>query len=717
MHMIIYLLSYRQTLSPTQWHFGEKTKTQDAATIFRFEASRYCCWLSRHSYFATDQISTQRLSSPFAIMRHLISALLLSCGALESSHSWQTQVPLVQRRRHFSSSSSTITSTRLQISSETLEPALAIMVGAAGTLLLKIFVDETMKTLLAENETTQKVESVHDEATELEQAETKEVLREGATYAEEVQESTNPTSVESKSKISSNDNVVVVAKQSDSDSPEKSSGGDPTRLDSTVASNNDETPSSLKKNVTNMDAVKEGASETVEFIDKVAVDVDKSRPGVGLKPSFLSYLEASQKTAKAAAPIDKPVMKEQAPNVDAGPKKDPVPSFIAQLDSTSKSVTGALRKEAPAAQKKGTNELGVASTTESESAVPMEELAVKGEMTNVNADTKKDPEPSFLAQVDSPSKAVADAMPKEESASEKTGTMKAPPQTLGVASTKRIEEKVPSSQTKSFPKETAQNISTPVSPAKDAPPFDKVASRSTTPAANKQSASSRPRSADDIMKSITMPPKSKNGITQKQRIQPTAADFLRDTAVAKYRQTKPTTQSSSKESLKTSLSILTSGSPTIEKGEFDDETATDSLRQYIQDKARDMTRKRMDDKHGIKSTKTKTGQTVQPLRVKDETTVTKMQRTKKVENVDNLPVFYAPVVDDPFETTKPASTASTDSDEQVAPTDADKQVAKSLKKKSGSKKAQKSVLLVAVAAGVVVIGKCLVSIAIGRGMI
>ena len=157
--------------------------------------------------------------------------------------------------------------------------------------------------------------------------------------------------------------------------------------------------------------------------------------------------------------------------------------------------------------------------------------------------------------------------------------------------------------------------------------------------------------------------------------------------------------------------------------EEDDNIALASLQQHIQEQARDMTRKKMDEKTGILSSK---------ATVTEETSKSAVPSEKSDIDSSNadLPVFYAPVVDDPCETETEkvaslslVSSTGTDSDEDVtegASTDSDEQVAKTLKKTASpslTKKARQSVLLVALATGAVVVGKRLASMVIGRGML
>jgi hypothetical protein len=103
----------------------------------------------------------------------------------------------------------------------------------------------------------------------------------------------------------------------------------------------------------------------------------------------------------------------------------------------------------------------------------------------------------------------------------------------------------------------------------------------------------------------------------------------------------------------------------------------------------------------------------------------------KRETVDDkLPVFMAPKVDDPYAKTNVKDTAdgdhAVDDDDQVTTKvssdsgSSEEQIAKSLKKsrnRSLTKKAQKSVLWVAVVTGVVFVGKRLASVVLGRGML
>jgi hypothetical protein len=151
-----------------------------------------------------------------------------------------------------------------------------------------------------------------------------------------------------------------------------------------------------------------------------------------------------------------------------------------------------------------------------------------------------------------------------------------------------------------------------------------------------------------------------------------------------------------------------------EKKGFDENTAFDSLQQYIQNKARDMTLKRMGEKPGFDA--------FQPT-VKKESIAVKPKKVKRETLDDKLPIFMAPKVDDPYAETK----VSVQGDEEEEATEisnqpaSDEQVAKSLKKSRRSRsitnKAQKSVVLVAVATGAVFVGKRLVSVFLGRGML
>ena len=160
-----------------------------------------------------------------------------------------------------------------------------------------------------------------------------------------------------------------------------------------------------------------------------------------------------------------------------------------------------------------------------------------------------------------------------------------------------------------------------------------------------------------------------------------------------------------------------------ETEEYDEDTAFDSLQQYIQNKARDMTLKRMGEKAGF--------DVLQPIVKEKSRVVMEPDKIKRESIDDKLPVFMAPKVDDPYAeiNVKHDDTAgdmNADKDNQVTTngssdsSSSDEQVAKSLKKsqsRSLTKKAQKSVILVAVATCAVFVGKRLASVVLGRGML
>jgi hypothetical protein len=119
----------------------------------------------------------------------------------------------------------------------------------------------------------------------------------------------------------------------------------------------------------------------------------------------------------------------------------------------------------------------------------------------------------------------------------------------------------------------------------------------------------------------------------------------------------------------------------------------------------------------LQPTAKETSRKVEPKKIKRETVD------------DKLPVFMAPKVDDPYAKTNVKDTAdgdhAVDVDQVTTKVSSDsgsseEQIAKSLKKsrnRSLTKKAQKSVLLVAVVTGVVFVGKRLASVVLGRGML
>lgn len=451
-------------------------------------------------------------------------------------------------------------------------------------------------------------------------------------------------------------------------------------------------------------------------------------------PSFIAPPQLSSTTISDLKPNEEendvvsPAMK-QAPGVLAGLKSSQqatTPSFISSTQSSSKTTSDGKPTEKPVEKDMPVTKQPIIAgqatdTTLASNGQPLQTTAASKPVASTTKNVKET-NPQVLND-------VARKVPQEAATSFriKPRTVKDMPvekmpvaaqPTARVSSTAGIKTKETSSGT-TIPATSAKvPVSETVSSASSMPAASTVntAVRTTQPVAKKEVVSAtattpqassppiRPQSTKDIMKSISSTPTmtrsngNNSSVATKPRATINTQQIPRQPVKASVAEYDDIGDDYDDDSLKTSLSMLSRKEPPPGLEE-DYETAMNSLHQHIQDQARDMTRKRMDEKVGFMTD----GDV--PAFIAPTETGTKVA-TRTVSTSPTTISSDAPTTGQDTVT----STSSSSSDEQVA---------KMLKKSNSSrlKRARKSVVLVALTTGVVVVGKRLAALLIGRGML
>lgn len=699
-------------------------------------------------------------------MRYCLFVLLVLL-ALELSHSWQTQVP---RRPHWRSSSPT-TTTQLHALDPELVPALtastALFVGAAGALFYNRMIKEERKEIdtvkaLAESEAV-----ILDDAieTEISQPLQKEKAVEKVIMKQDVaekMESKTALSGEAPKETNTDDagkSSVVASEASNVSMMDQTNAGVPVVVkDSPPKVIKDEKPPLDVKSsaATDSKLSTDGANapSTINEKDVSTVGAPKITPTAeeraiksqsrdeSTEPSFISMLESSQKQKEESAEegddsvvpgastnnktvVASVTSKEEKPQIKVNMKSSSPPSVDAVINTTK------VAEEVSNGKTPQTDSSLDATTTQTESSTTTSPIKKE----NINAwlpaprgqkSVKSDELPA--TPVKEPVKSIATPSVPKQDATKTKDTVKAsvatpvkdtPPTVTSKVSraTSAPKDPVVSSQQSSDGGTAAKTVSKPPasnngvaskSPATAPPPAQAAKIRlnikeSKAPEDN-GSSQSLPKSTKDAIKSVSKPD-LKNGAAPKSPVTDKKPATVKK--VAKPAATDDTTKDTADEP---NISLKTILAP--EKEEMDEDSAFDSLQQYIQEQARDMTLKRMGKNPGFDTI-------LKPNGKKKSRAVESDDVSETV--TDKLPVFMAPKVDAPFAEQTKAAKVEIDAEEQVPHVSSDEeQVAKSLKKSPGfslTKKARKSVVLVAVATSAVFVGKRLATLLIGRGML
>jgi len=711
---------------------------------------------------------------------------LLLFLALKSSHSWQSQKVPRQALPHHSRTSTKLDFSIGDVDLTALTTSATLFVGAAGTLLYSRMAMEKRKQQVAEIRHSLEKDSVVVEAqVELENELSQDLKEQEEEDQAEVDLDNEISQVlkEEAADVTVEESSVVPTEASNAAVMEKSAMDKPAMavVDPTVKTDSDETFTvsagmvEMDTDAPSKDDVSTvGAPKIVPTAEERAVETlsrDKSA-----EPSFTSYLESSQKAAGAVK--DEPIVQEAIKTkpetvANAMPKQEePVKTTVvakepsdalnvaSPAEEQTKEASNGQPLQVKSAPVKEPEEESVSTQASTSKDVPEVKEPPKSVTVPATPVVKETPKmnqaeksaepiksvsvpasPKVVPKVEEPIKSVSvPAPPKvvpEVKEPIKTVSMPASPEVCPEEPVKsvsvpdspkvvpEVKEPVKSFATPASPKvvpkvkEPIKSFSTPAPPTV-VPKVQEVVPRTTIQQVSKPP---RPQTTKDILRGISTPSSNSLPTTDKRPARPVVAR----TRTAATEKKNIISNVASKASFKNSLSLLTK---TSAKYKNDEDKAFDSLQQYIQDKARDMTLKRMGGKVDWLSDnkEPKSVQVFRPI-VKEETKVLEPDASTKSDedltDVSNdssaeLPVFFAPVVDDPYKKSKiaPVSIASEEPDEVVTSPETEAVVAKSLKKRpSLKKKARKSVVLMALATSAVVVGKRLATVVIERGML
>lgn len=671
----------------------------------------------------------------------VVSSLL----AFESSHSWQTQVPTTRARAH-QCRRRPLTQLEAGLDPELL-PALtastALFVGAAGALFYNRVIAKERKEIGAAESTkglildTEAVK-MEENATELE-AEISKVIKEEKSKETKVEKAeTKPPSTEVTStatgvadRAGTGKPVSTVVADKRSIKMEAADGGTATSLNETPSKSKEEKPAVAVEASSTATDLKSPTEATSPLPPKAngkgvsTVGEPKISPTAeeraleslsrdkNSEPSFISFLETSQVINKETDDEKEdttipPSFNKTVASVKPKPKK---PEIKVAMNPSSTSANAAYKaeslKKAATAQKEE-NSSSTASSAKKETVRNAWLPSKRG--VNDSSKSTAIPVKETAATVSAPS--VQGKSATNHQTKDTVKTSDATPEakdTTAATKSPSSKETVVSSVSATTSKAATTVATPPASSIKNEDNSSKPKIRLNIKETPKENGSSQ--STKDTVKSLSTPSDINRGSPSKPPIPETKTTVT--TAPLPAAATTADTENEPDISLKSILAP--------ESQDFDEDIAFDSLQQYIQNKARDMTLKRMGKKAGfdvLQPTAKEKSRKVEPKKIKRETVD------------DKLPVFMAPKVDDPYAKTNVKDTAdgdhAVDDDDQVTTKvssdsgSSEEQIAKSLKKsrnRSLTKKAQKSVLLVAVVTGVVFVGKRLASVVLGRGML